>query len=973
MAGQGFIVDVAQSAVSGAPASSAGRRCYVAVLFSDLCGSTSLAADHDADTYAEILEALRTAGHAIMANHGGEIAQVYGDGILSIFQGADGAERAAAAALRLHASVAALALPNGIRGLRMHSGIHSGLVLLRPGDPTRGTIEAVGHTTSVAARLSAAAQPNEILVSSGSISQGQAAFPTGKARPVDIGDGSPPISAMPVAALPSPAAAASTPAPRFPFIGRSIALGELAAAQDRLAAGSGFRIAVVAPPGQGKSRLALAFTTRAEAAGITVLRGTCSASPTAGPLLPFHQIAALMSGDGTAVSVDAGPEALVAAIAGRLSKPMIIVLDDWQWADTASVAALARLRDLAGPLGILLLSRERAVSALPLEGFEAIALPPLSIEETAALVQSRRPEFDPIDARRVHDRSGGNPLFAEELCLVDPRATRNIPRAGTETVASGWLASLVGARFDLLTKPAQRVLENAAVIGLSPPRWLLDALVGADAAAAAIPLLIKQDFLAASDSEGGVRFKHGITWEIIYSLIPLETRRRLHAGIAEVLEQRTSTPEIDLAESLAWHFVASEQPARSWPYAERAGDRATKLGSLDRARAQYRLAIDTLTRLPDDRIDHDRYHKIVGKYGYASIFDAESTQYPVFEAAIDRARSRGDRDAEAAAEYWLGYVAHGAGDTDRATRHCRNALAVTPAATESSFSVQARATLAQVLASAADYAAAIPLLDEAIDIKRRHRSGRQASTGLAYSLSQRAAVAADMGDFTAADAMLDEAIALLNGEAVPVEASIMGILSTVRVWQADWPGLLAAANHGAAAAERIEAVYIHALCRAYAGYARWQIDGIDADADLLAAAVECMVARGKTLALSKSFGFMAEIEVMRGNIGAARRAVAGAYRQARAGDPMGLAMAARAWARQLAPSNPRKAHVYLARARANAAMRQSPHEAACCDLDEVRLDLCRPEDRHALIDRAEAAFTAMGIAPRAAEARALRA
>jgi hypothetical protein len=201
----------------------------------------------------------------------------------------------------------------------------------------------------------------------------------------------------------------------------------------------------------------------------------------------------------------------------------------------------------------------------------------------------------------------------------------------------------------------------------------------------------------------------------------------------------------------------------------------------------------------------------------------------------------------------------------------------------------------------------------------------------------------------------------------------MGLICAVRVWQADWPGLLAAANHGAAAAERIEAVYIHALCRAYAGYARWQIDGEDAAADAVAAAIECMVARGKTLALSKSFGFMADIEVRRGNIATARRAVVGGYQRARAGDPMGLAMAARAWARHLAPTDPRKARVYLARARANADARQSPHEAACCDLEEARVGLCRPEDRRPLLERAEAAFTAMGIAPLAAEARALKA
>ncbi len=930
----------AGSAVAGV--SAAGRRRYVAVLFADLSGSTGLAASLDADLYADILEAIRELAAGIIAAHGGSIAQVYGDGILSLFQGANGAARAIDAAIAMHAGVAGLAV-TGVtpQSLRLHSGIHSGLVLLRPGDAVRGRLEAIGRTTSIAARLSAAARRDEVLVSASSLGPDRRGLTIGATRPVDIGDGATPIMAVPVAAAEADAAAIALPASRYPFIGRAAPLAALAAALDGLAAGEAFRIAIAAPPGQGKSRLAEAFADLAQRAGIAVFRGACSAGAAIGPLQPFRQIAAAMAPAEPPKAADAIADAMVTAVRARAAlAPLVLILDDWQWADSASAAVLARLRATGGQLGVLLLSREHHPTALPLDGFTRLDLPPLTLAETAALVRARRPAFDPLDAQRIHLRAGGNPLYAEELCRLDPAQAASALGSRGENVAAGWLASLVGARVDQLPEPAQALLETAAVIGQAPPRWLLDAMVGEAPVAALVPLLVEADFLSPCGSGGGIEFSHGITWEIIYSLIPLATRRRLHAAVAAALTGHAEVaasftgnaraPAIDLEESLAWHYLASDQPAQGWQHAERAGDRAVRLGSLDRAQLHYRMAIDTLALLPGVP-DPARERALVAKFGYVCIFDADPAQFAMFEAAIARAHDRGDPQAAAEAEYWLGYVAHGCGCNRAAIAHCTAALALVVDAPASRFAVQVRATLGQAYAVTTDYARAIPLLDEAIAIKRQHRSGSKVSTGLAYTLAQRAAVYADMGDFAAAHALIDEAQSLLGAESPPVEASILGWVAAIAAWEGDWPAMLAAATRGCDVALRIEAVYIHAICRAFAAFARWKMGGGDAAADALAAAADCMVDRGKNLSLSIAYGFLAEVEVARGNAAAARRAVAGAFARARAGDPMGVGWAARAWACHLAPTDPARAAVYLARARINAGQRQSPPEAARCD------------------------------------------
>lgn len=920
----------AGSGGSRATPAAGGQRSYVSVLFSDLVGSTRLAAELDMDSYAELLELVRAEGNRIIGLFGGAIAQIYGDGLLAIFEGAGSPVRAIEAAMRLHRAVASIAMPAQLSAgaLGMHSGIHAGLVLLRPGDAARGTVEALGRTTAVASRLSAAARAGEILVSATSLGPSREALPLGPARAVDIGDGTAPVAAHPVLASAADAPAETLAA--TPWVGRAGLVAHFAALLDRLRAGDGFGATLLAPPGQGKSRFAREVAALARARGCRVLAGTCSAAETVAPLHPFRAIAAQLGADDPA-----NVESLLAA--ALADAPHLLLLDDWQWADSASAALLARIRARGGPLGLLLLARADDSDRVPIDGQEEIRLPPLDAAETQALVAALRPEFDPLDAMRIHARAGGNPLFVEELCRLDPRAARILLPDGSEPAGSGWVASLVAARVRQLPAGAQTLLEAAAVVGLVAPRWLLVALMGEAALVRDLPALAAADLLQAGPDGDMMLFKHGLTREIIYSLIPLAVRRSLHGRIAEVLEARADTPGIDRAEALAWHFMAGDQPARCWPQAEIAGDHAMALASLDRARLHFRMAIDSLERLEEPAFDIARYTALVGKYGYVSIYDADRAQLPVFEAAMRRAAARGDTVAEAQAGYWAGYVAHGSGDTGAAIRHCRAALALTAPDDQSPLAVQLRATLGQALAVAGRYAEAVPLLDDSIAVKRAHRSGRRASVGLAYALTQRAAVAADTGDFARAHAMIDEALALIGDAVEPVESSIMGWKAAICGWQGDWAGMAAAGQRGCDIARRIDVVYVHAICRAFAAFARWQQTGESQAVDDLAAAVACMTGRGKALTLSIALGFLAEAEAARGNREGARWAVAQAYGRARAGDVLGLAQAARAWARCLAACDPRRARVFLARARRAAHRRGSGPEIARCAEEEARL------------------------------------
>ena len=89
--------------------------------------------------YAALLQSLRTIFANAVARHGGEIARIDGDGALCVFgypeSHEDTGRRATEAAIDIHVAVDALPAPRaGAHHVRLHSGIHAGLVLLREGD-----------------------------------------------------------------------------------------------------------------------------------------------------------------------------------------------------------------------------------------------------------------------------------------------------------------------------------------------------------------------------------------------------------------------------------------------------------------------------------------------------------------------------------------------------------------------------------------------------------------------------------------------------------------------------------------------------------------------------------------------------------------------------------------------------------------------------------------------------------------------
>jgi class 3 adenylate cyclase/tetratricopeptide (TPR) repeat protein len=1009
---------------------SAGRRRYLTILFSDLSDSTQLAAGMEAEHYAELLRALRDGYEAIVPRHGGVVVRIQGDGLLAIFGYPEPREgdavRATEAALELHGMARGLRAAAGAtppQHMALHSGIHSGQVLLLEGDLVIGRFELLGNAPNIAARLSDLAARDEILVSEETLGPESHFFDISPRRYLHLKGRADPVAVHLVRGR----AAIHT---RFqagvlrglvPLVGRRTERESLERKLGEVVSGSTVHLALVGPAGLGKTRLAEEFLRLAASRDCQVHRGYCEDDLSAEPLQPFLQMLrslfglhhGLSVGDAAAAvnaflqDIDAALLAHVPALQGALSlsgetgadkhspapgelvaalcalfaalvarKPLVLFIDDWQWADDASAQVLRAIRGTLGQrVFVLLATRGIDVGSSTMEGLERLALEPLDEHEANQAIGHLLPRSDPFVMAEIRRYAGGNPLFIEELCHCaahDDMDSHMVRLHGS----AAWLSVLIEARLARLPDVQADVARVAAVIGNVVPAWLLEKLTGRGADDALVLGLAQHDFLFPGETSQTLRFKHGITRDVIYASLGLHQRRAMHLRIAEALRQHASAGGQDEAlESLAYHFDASGRAEEAAHYAEQAGDKARAASALDRAKAQYRAALSALDKLEPSIQYYRRWAAISQKLGLVCVFDAARTDLPVFRRAVALALESDDTKALARAQYWLGYINYSLGESRAAIHHCERARQAAQDAGDNPLAVQIVATLGQARTAAADYDRALSLLDEAIAIKRQHRSGSKPSVGFAYTLVCRAWILGDRGRFDQAHACLDEAQDAVLGVTHEIGASVHGWRSALLLWQGRWDAARQAGEDSARIAEQTHSVFQFCMGRAMAAYACWMAQRQPDALQALIDATSWLTPLEGGLFISFNHGWLADALASVDRVDEARRHAALALQRARKRDLIGVAMAYRALA-QLAADRNDAARVqrYLGLAKRTAGMRQSPHEIAVTQLCEARIRLGQGEHREAgaLLDRAMSAFEAMAMDWHLAQAAELR-
>ena len=411
--------------------------------------------------------------------------------------------------------------------------------------------------------------------------------------------------------------------------------------------------------------------------------------------------------------------------AGRAS-PILLSIDDFQWADLASIEFLTFLaRRLDGARVLVLASiccddwerdrpRAAALERLLRDGVGRLDVKPLNHDQIRHLVANLWPADVPMAAGQV-DRvcalAEGKPYFAEEL------VSSALVAEGSVQIDAAPLSIRAGvlARFEQLPLDTRRVLLLASVIGRTFDASLL-ARVACQSSSElfdALARAFKAQLVSESrENPGQFAFRHAITREIIYRELLSGEMQTIHGEVAECLEQTGSGDVVQVAH----HWAAAGDRVRAAAAHESAGDHAV-------ARSAYHDAAVAFARAADAQSgdDRQRYASLCEKLSRALSINGELSDACAWgERAVEAYIGAGDRRRALALAL---FVARRYGDTGRqddGVTITARALALLDEGEDAGLRYGAHVTLARLEAQRGDADAALSRLAEAESIPGDH-------------------------------------------------------------------------------------------------------------------------------------------------------------------------------------------------------------------------------------------------------------
>jgi DNA-binding CsgD family transcriptional regulator len=366
------------------------------------------------------------------------------------------------------------------------------------------------------------------------------------------------------------------------LIGRDSEMAVLAKLIAEVAAGHGSAVLIEGEPGIGKSALVRAALADAADLDCEVFWGAGDELGQTLPLLPLlealrvreapttprrNTILQLLRGEVTAdrgADVSAAlAEQLLALITEQCAvRPTILVIDDLQWADQASITLWRRLAKLAQQVPLLLIGTMRPVPkrddllALRRAVGDAarLQLTGLTEEAVAELVAALAGGKPGSKLLRLADGAGGNPLYVTELVAALTRSSRvTLTKAGAAELINGSvprsLSSAIADRLDFVSGPVREVLRAAALLGVDFAVPDLAVVAGRSVADLVPDLEEARAAGVLAESGNGLAFRHPLIRAALYDEIPAPVRAAWHRDAGRALAE-TGAPADRVARQL---------------------------------------------------------------------------------------------------------------------------------------------------------------------------------------------------------------------------------------------------------------------------------------------------------------------------------------------------------------------------------------------------------------------------------------
>lgn len=294
-------------------------------------------------------------------------------------------------------------------------------------------------------------------------------------------------------------------------------------------------------------------------------------------------------------------------------KPLLIVLDDLQWADERSTELLAYLGRRVSGSALLVLGTFRTTSPSPFtilfsqmqrEGHTALLpVAPLSTEHIGTLVSSSV-SLTESQISSIQSRAEGNPFFAEELARDAISAKGDDTFETTRGSLPMSIAILLEQRVEGISPACLSLLRNGAVLGGSFTFPIVYAMEGRAASSPASELtvldLIEEALNARILTEEGngkgvrYRFWHPLLANLLYENLSAYRRAGLHRRAADVLRSESVGSQEENAAAILHHLLNGDGADSKLvaSYAKMAGDRAYALSAYGEAVKYYRVALE---------------------------------------------------------------------------------------------------------------------------------------------------------------------------------------------------------------------------------------------------------------------------------------------------------------------------------------------------------------------------------------------
>jgi class 3 adenylate cyclase len=658
-----------------------GERRVITALFCDVVRSTALAEHLDPEEWREIMNRAFAILTGPIERYDGTVARLMGDAFLAFFGAPtaheDDPQRAVFAALEIMNDVRPFAAQIKAQyGLdfAVRVGINTGPVVVGDvGSQRVAEYTAMGDAINLAARMEQAAQPGTIQIAEDTQRLVARIFDLEDLGGIDVKGKSAPVRAYRVlAAKAHPGRRRGVNGVSAPLIGRENELAQLRDALAHVKAGHGQVVCVIGEAGVGKSRLL------DEARKAWLLENPAysweevQSSPydSARPYGLFQKYARDMFG----IHLDDPPEVIhqkvangfvgvpraadmcqatmekvIAAKAIRDTReyeaeavkenlygiatrawenasafPSVVVFDDVQWADQASVDLLLHVFRVTEDHPMVFVCAFRPERQSPgwqikvrgeaqyAQRFTEIVLSPLDAQRTDDLISALLNIADlPRDLRAlIVRRTEGNPYFIEEVVrsLIEQGIVYQTDdglrwKSATkldDIAIPDTLQALLVSRIDRLDAETRATLQLAAVIGRTFDARILRAVSGSTSSLdLQLAALQRVELVREVARKPGLEymFRHELARDATYNTILLRRRRELHRHVGDAMEALFADRLEEQAHRLAQHFALAGESEKAYRYYVMAGNAAVAISADAEAAGHFTRALQAAETL----------------------------------------------------------------------------------------------------------------------------------------------------------------------------------------------------------------------------------------------------------------------------------------------------------------------------------------------------------------------------------------